>query len=432
MVRDIATEAESRGGTLPDGVELGSLLDRLAHGNDIWDRSYTFIFDSDERLVQQFPLYAPIDFEQITQKLPTMNRDHGDITEIISIQDQTPYLVAVQPIRNQGEITSYAVYVVRKQTVIISTPIEHRILRLSTVAVVLICGWGILYLLTRRLLKPIQEAADAAKQIVAGNYHIDINNNHNEKEIYELMVSFKEMADRLEHLESLRSQLFLGVTHELKTPIASISGLVQAVKDGVVSGEEAQDFLEMSLKESNRLQKMVEDLLTFNSFAANMVKVTHQNVDLVAELHEMVVRWKQVQEKNIHIVVETMSEGTGWQVLTDPVRLEQIIINLLNNARDAMDTDGSITIRLFSDSERFRIEVQDTGMGIPVEEQEKVFESFYRGSRKRTIIHGLGIGLPFSRLIARSLGGDLILSKSNPDGTQFILFIPIFKSTPSN
>lgn len=137
-------------------------------------------------------------------------------------------------------------------------------------------GWLVIYLLTKKLSTPIKEVADAAKQIVMGNYDIHLEKDRREDEIYELIHSFKEMADRLRQLELMRTELLAGVTHELKTPVTSISGLVQAVKDDIVGGEEAKEFLEICSKETVRLQKMVEDLLDFNSlpsatsaFAAN-------------------------------------------------------------------------------------------------------------------------------------------------------------------
>ncbi len=428
-IQDVAAEASNRGGKLPEGAELGRLLDQYARQNDLWDRSFVFVFDADRRLVRQFPLYAPFEEEQLAERLPDMIAGGLDITELQSDQDHLSYLAAVRPIGNPAETTGYVVYLVQKQTVVKTTPMQHRIMRFSIVAVAFVIGWGILFLLTRRLLQPIQETADAAKQIVAGNYRIEFNNNHDEKEIYELMVAFKEMAERLEHLESLRNQLFLGVTHELKTPIAAISGLVQAVRDEVVADEEAKEFLEMSLKETGRLQKMVEDLLDFNRFAAKTVTVAHQQVDLRTELNEMVVRWMRAQEKrDVYPIVETAGERDDWQAFTDPARLEQIMVNLLNNAAEAIDERGSITIRLFADPSHYRIEVQDTGEGIPPEEQEAVFEAFYRGQKKRTHVHGLGIGLPFSKLIASSLGGDLVLSHSSSEGTAFTLRIPVIHS----
>lgn len=185
----------------------------------------------------------------------------------------------------------------------------------------------------------------------------------------------------------------------------------------------------MGLKETKRLQKMVEDLLDFNRFAANTVTVTHQRVDLRAELREIALRWQQAQEKSdVRIEVQTTSERRNWEVSTDPVRLEQIMVNLFNNARDAMQEGGTIHVRLHAEPAQYRIEVRDKGEGIPESEQARVFEAFFRGEKKRAHVHGLGIGLSFSKLIARSLGGDLVLAGSSPEGTTFALTIPAIRS----
>ena len=429
MIGDLAAQAAVRGGRLPEGAELGRLLDQIESRNGLQDRSYVFVFDSDQRLTRQYPSFVPFEPERLIRELPEMTPGQTRIAEFRLEPDHAPYLAAFRPIEHDGEITGYAAYAVRRQTILLSTPLRHRVMRLSIVAIAFIIGWGILFALTRRLLKPIQEAAGAAKQIVAGQYDVAIDDNHKEKEIHELMGSFKEMAGRLKRLESLRNQLFLGVTHELKTPIASIGGLIQAVRDGVVSDEEAREFLEMGLKETGRLQKMVEDLLDFNRFAAHTVTVTHQRADLRVDLQEIALRWQQAQERtDVRIAVETASERRNWDVSTDPVRLEQIMVNLFNNARDAMPGGGTISVRLHAEPAQYRIEVQDTGEGIPEEEQAKVFEVFFRGEKKRAHVHGLGIGLSFSKLISRSLGGDLALAGSSPEGTTFALTIPAIRS----
>jgi len=232
------------------------------------------------------------------------------------------------------------------------------------------------------------------------------------------------MADRLHWLETLRTQLLACVTHELKTPVASISGLLQAMKDGVVSGEERERFLEVCLADSKRLQKMVSDLLEFNRFAGNAVAVVKETRDLPALVGEIAERWRDGQrEADVRVEVETASDAADWRTRTDPGRVEQILVNLLNNARDAME-GGVIAIRLLADSSRYRIQVRDTGHGIPREEQLDIFEPFYRGRQKQSKVRGLGIGLPFSRLIARSLGGDLVLTDSSPAGSTFTLLLP--------
>ena len=152
-------------------------------------------------------------------------------------------------------------------------------------------GLAVIYLLTRKLSKPIKEVAEAAKQIVEGNYDIHLEKGIKEKEVYELTRSFKEMSERLQQLELMRAELLAGVTHELKTPIASIDGLIQAVKDEVVTGEEAKEFLEISLKETNRLQKMVEDLLDFNYFAVGAIKVNKEMQNINQLIQEITHQW---------------------------------------------------------------------------------------------------------------------------------------------
>ncbi|MEI3614277.1 HAMP domain-containing sensor histidine kinase [Pseudogracilibacillus sp. SO30301A] len=153
-------------------------------------------------------------------------------------------------------------------------------------------GWAAIYVLSNRPAKLIKNVAAAAKQVAGGNYQINLPETSKEKEVHELIDSFKEMTIKLEKLESLRTELLAGITHELKTPVSSMSGLLQALKEGVVSGEEAKEFLTISLNETEKMQTMVEDLLAFNQFATNTVPINKklQNINEIVE--EAVTSWK--------------------------------------------------------------------------------------------------------------------------------------------
>ncbi|MBR8644395.1 HAMP domain-containing protein [[Brevibacterium] frigoritolerans] len=142
----------------------------------------------------------------------------------------------------------------------------------------MILGTGVIYFLSRQISRPIQDVANAAVQVREGNYDIHFKEEEEikEEEIYELIESFKEMTNRLKVMEKLQAELLAGVTHDLKTPVTSISGLIQAVKDDVVKGEQSKEFLDISLKETQRLQGMIEDLLNYNAISAGAFKIRVQ------------------------------------------------------------------------------------------------------------------------------------------------------------
>ncbi len=284
-------------------------------------------------------------------------------------------------------------------------------------------GWAAIYVLSNRLAKPIKNVAAAAKQVAEGNYQIILPEASKEKEVHELIDSFKEMTIKLEKLESLRTELLAGVTHELKTPVSSISGLLQALKEGVVSGEEAKEFLILSLNETEKMQTMVEDLLAFNQFATNTVPINKKPQHINEVIEEAVTSWKitnQLEEMNIK--VSRLSNPA--EINIDPIRFQQIMTNLLNNARQAMDNKGDIFINVTENNSQIMIEISDTGSGIPEAEQPFIFERFYRGEKKKYKIRGLGLGLALSKMIAQAHGGDLVLVKSDNEGTTFRITFP--------
>lgn len=284
-------------------------------------------------------------------------------------------------------------------------------------------GLGAIYFLSRRLAKPIKEVAFAAKQVQEGNYHIQLPDNIKEEEVYELVHSFKEMALRLEQLEAMRTELLAGVTHELKTPVTSISGLLQAIQDGVVEGDDQREFIRMAVNETTKLKTMVGDLLAFNSFSVNAIPVRLEKLEINQAIQETASQWELTQDtEDIELTVITLQKPR--QVEIDHVRFQQVFTNLFTNAKQAMKGHGKITVTLSETTDDVRIRVADTGGGIPFEEQTLIFERFYRGENKKYEVRGLGLGLPLSKMMAQSIGGDLHLIESSENGAIFEVTIP--------
>ncbi|WP_227939471.1 HAMP domain-containing sensor histidine kinase [Alkalihalobacillus deserti] len=349
-------------------------------------------------------------------------QDEETVQKLRIDSEKNNFYVVKTPIESEGLLLGWVVILEYEQN-LAQVNQEYRQLAIMIIGLALL-GWAAIYFLSRRLSNPIADVARAAKQVQEGDYNINLpEENINEQEVYELVHSFKEMSNRLHQLESLRTELLAGVTHELKTPVTAISALLQAVNDDVVTGDEAKEFLEISLNETTKMKKMVEDLLAFNSFAANAIPVVKQVHSLNELVADFVRQWKIVQEEK-NVEVDAVFLDRECLVDVDSIRLQQILTNLLNNAKQSMVNGGTIKLVLAVDGEQVQIDVVDCGHGIPKEEQGLVFERFFRGENKKLKVRGLGLGLPFSKMMARSLDGNLYLVESSPSGTTFRITLP--------
>jgi len=416
MVEDIADRAVDSDGKLRAGPYLMRIIDgrqRIFEMNllpflMITDRQGQLVYGREDKMTQQFLDKTAL--TNLKNKNPALiSLNHGERF----------YVVTQEMIYEEKVVGKVYLFSPEKEIVKSNSDLSLLFILLGSLALL---GWLVIYLFTRKLSDPIQKVADAAKRIVTGDYHIQLQQDIREKEMYELIDSFKEMADRLRQLEEMRTELLAGVTHELKTPVTSISGLVQAVKDEVVTGEEAKEFLNICVKETGRLQKMVEDLLDFNSFAIGDIRVRKEEIDMNMLIQEITHQWLITQEEDA-VQLSTRVPGHSMVIATDPLRVQQILYNLLNNAKQSVIGNGRIEVTLQEAEEGLRIDVKDNGMGVPSEEQPLIFERYYRGEEKKHRVRGLGLGLPFSKLMARAIGGDLQLQESSSQGTTFTFTI---------
>lgn len=370
---------------------------------------FIYIADTNGNVISSDLPKGPIE-EQINQSI----LNNKDSLQKLNIYNQEFYAVK-SPIEIDDSVAGWVVMVDSKDKL---THVNQEYTQLGIMIISLaLFGWAAIYVLSKRLAKPIKNVAGAAKLVAEGNYRIDIPNDSKEKEVYELIHSFKEMTKKLERLESLRTELLAGVTHELKTPVTSISGLLQALKDEVVTGDEAKEFLNISLNETEKMKTMVEDLLAFNQFATNTVPVNNEFLNINEVVENALFSWQVTQEEEMRVKLRKLFNPV--EVTVDPIRFQQVMTNLLNNAKHALGSNGEIVVALMEDETAIIIDVSDTGSGIPEEEQPFIFERFFRGEKKKYKIRGLGLGLALSKMIVQSLGGDLVLLKSSTEGTTF-------------
>ncbi|MCA1023554.1 sensor histidine kinase [Halobacillus litoralis] len=333
-------------------------------------------------------------------------------------RNQRAYVIS-EPIESGEETLGYVVLVNDKETLSRLNQ-EYGLLALLLGGVGLL-GWGVIYYLTRQLSKPLKETARAARMVSEGSYDIQMSSPPKEKELAELMDSFTDMAAKLKQLEEMRTELLAGVTHDLKTPVTSMSGLIQAVKDDIVEGSEAKEYLDLSLKEMERLQVMIQDLLSFNTYAAGALPMYKKHQMLRPILTHFQKQW-QSDPDHIQLDVHFPEEEVALPV--DDHRLKQILFNLVQNAGQAVQ-EGKVMIDVTQDASHLIMNISDNGPGIPEEEQPLIFERFYRGKNKKLKQRGLGLGLPLSRMLAEAHGGKLELTRSSENGTIFTLKLPL-------
>lgn len=342
------------------------------------------------------------------------------IHEEFNVDNHTWLRVGV-PIYQQGTVTNALYISAPAESVLQRIRFLYTWLALIT-GVIILAGWLVLYYFSRKLTGPLREMARATRLIARGDYDLNLPENIKEEELQLLVESFSDMASRLKQLEQLRTNLLAGVSHELRTPITSIRGMIQAVQNKVVTGAEAEEFLQISWQETKRLQQIVEELLDFSSFEAGATPIRREKVNLVG-LVENLIRQLSILPEYADIEFDQVISSQIINIGGETDRLRQILINLLNNSQKASAT--IIKINLQVAGEQILLDVQDNGKGIAPSDQPYIFERFYRGETIRPKGYGLGLGLTVSRLLARAHGGDLVLLDTSAQGTTFRIHLPL-------
>ena len=400
---ETADRAIKENGQIVIGPILAKTVEDREKILELNQRPMIYIVDLDGSIIYTMP---QVYIDEENSKLPSIIMDNSKKIQKVKTKDNNNLYFIKSPITFENETIGWVV-IAQAEDALNEVDQDHGWLAVMMGAV-LVLGCGVIYALSQKVSRPIRNVANAATQVRKGNYDIHLKEEETrEEEIYELVESFKAMTSRLKQSDKIRAEFLAGVTHDLKTPVTSISGLIQAVKDEVVTGEESKEFLDISLKETQRLQRMIEDLLEYNSISAGAFKIQLEPENMNQFIQEISHRWKVTQdEKKLELYVEVPELILVGQI--DALRMQQIIINLLNNAKQAIDDNGAIKIQLYEkDDQVLGIDIVDNGRGIPKHEQEFIFEPFYRGENKKLKVRGLGLGLPYSKMLAKAQDGDL-------------------------
>jgi signal transduction histidine kinase len=273
------------------------------------------------------------------------------------------------------------------------------------------------FALSGRILRPVGELTAAAHRMRQGDLDVRVT-PRGDDEIARLARAFNEMAERLGQIERTKRQMVSDVAHELRSPVTNLRCGIEAIQDGLVAPD--RDRIDGLHSETLLLQRLIADLQDLALADAGGLALERQRVE-VAEI----VRRAAGQDPGGAPVQVTIEPGAA-SLTADPGRLEQMLRNLISNARRHTPANGRIDIRVTRDEGQVRIAVADTGCGIPAEHLPHVFERFYRADPSRDrATGGAGLGLAIVRRLAEAHGGTVTAASDGIDrGTTVTIAIP--------
>jgi signal transduction histidine kinase len=223
--------------------------------------------------------------------------------------------------------------------------------------------------------------------------------------------------------EETRRQLVAAVSHDLRTPLASLRLLVEAVDDDIVDEETRRRYLATMQTHIHSLSAMIDDLFELSRIEAGNIDWSMRQVELEPLVDEAVAAM-QAEARAKGVRIDSQLGGSPLPAHADPEKIQRVLFNLIRNAIRHTPADGSVTVRAEAGREGVEIEIADSGEGIPAEERERVFEAFFRGGANSSRhSDGAGLGLAVSRAIVETHGGRIWLAPAER-GTRVRFSLP--------
>ena len=235
-------------------------------------------------------------------------------------------------------------------------------------------------------------------------------------------IELRDAKERAEEANQLKSAFVSNMSHEISTPLNAIVGFSSLLINSVEPSEELQEYANIIQTNSNLLLQLISDVLDVSRLESGKLQFNYEWCELVTHCQNMITLTNRNKTTNADVRLQMPKEP--YMLYTDPLRLQQIIINLLNNALKFTPAGGSITLDYTVDKEKQCIlfSVTDTGTGIPEDKQELVFQRF---EKLNEFVQGTGLGLAICKLTIQYMGGDIWIDKDYKGGARFIFSHPI-------
>jgi signal transduction histidine kinase len=277
----------------------------------------------------------------------------------------------------------------------------------------------LLYYVSRRISKPLAEMNVISREIASGNFKRRVQIKSKD-EVGQVGLNFNAMADALENLELTRKTFVANVSHELRSPLTSMKGYIQGVLDKTIGDEDRDRYLEIALTETERMNRLISGLLDLAQVESGQFSVEKKVYDINEQIRRaLIAREESINERNMKIEVVFKEENLF--VEADPDRIQQVIINLLDNAIKFNKDGGSLLIETWRYKDKAFIKIKDEGPGIAREEIGHIWTPFYQIDKSRSNKKvGTGLGLSIVKKIIDAHDSSIWVNSKLGEGTAFI------------
>ena len=331
----------------------------------------------------------------------------GETIRVQSLVGNAPTFTVGVPYRRYGSVAG-AVFIQTKAQRI-QSGMEDLIWIVGASALgVLILSGVVLGLYLRSVMKPLGDLTRAAGAMANGNFDVPVNDRKGTEEIRQLSGVFNTMREKLRGVENSRREFVANVSHELRSPITSIRGFAEGMADGVIPPEEHPKYLRLVAEESRRLSGLVGELLELSRLEREDAKADRTVFDMNEMLRRAVIRRiSDLDAKRLDVDCDFRTDPCP--VWADSPRMEEVVINLLDNAVKFTSEGGRIVLRTERTENETAVTVWDNGAGIPEEDREKIFDRFFTSDRAHTSGKGTGLGLSICQRVLEMHGKEIRL-----------------------
>lgn len=287
---------------------------------------------------------------------------------------------------------------------------------------IFVCGSMIFLIIADIIVKPIKRLTKATNDLAQGNYNVQVN-YYGKDELATLSQSFNTMAKRLVRTEENRQKFISDVSHEFQTPLTSIQGFAKILTAEQISDEQRRRYANIILEQSIRLSTLSKSMMQLTALESEDIQLEKKKYSLIHQL-ERIVEMQQGFAREQKVDIETDFPKADLCIYADEDRMEQVFINLINNAVKYTSEEGVVTVRVKRSLKEIDVIIEDTGIGMTKEAVGHIFDRFYRADKSRSI-KGNGLGLSIVKRILDLHGYKISVESQVDVGSVFKVTIPM-------